>query len=368
MRGILVAIMLFMPSAGWGQWQILDGHTTADLRGVDNVGKGVVWVSGTNGTVLRSEDDGYMWQGCTVPPGAEKLDFRGIQAFDANVAIVMSSGPGEASRLYKTTDGCQSWKLLFVNPDKDGFWDALLLNRFDKDGMLLGDPVRGKFAIWQTEDKGMTWQRMELPGQEALPGESVFAASNSSMTDDEAVSFRFGTGGISGARVLISGDLTTIKRFRSVPVPMSGKAESSGIFSIDFRPYDAGPGKTHDCCIDDDRWVVVGGDYKQPTDSQGTAAYTIDGGNHWHPAKVFPHGYRSAVAYDEKSFTWITVGPDGTDVSVDDGRDWRALKPDMRIPGAQVDEDRRWNALSLPFVVGPGGRIGMLRPEALKGR
>ena len=104
-----------------------DSGTTADLRGIDNVGGGVAWASGTNGTVLRTEDGGYLWQPCAVPPGAEHLDFRGIQAFDANTAIVMSSGKGDLSRLYKTTDGCQTWKLVFTNPDKDGFWDALIM-------------------------------------------------------------------------------------------------------------------------------------------------------------------------------------------------------------------------------------------------
>ena len=60
--------------------------------------------------VSPPEDGGYLWQGCAIPPGAEKLDFRGIQAFDENTAIVMSSGKGDLSRLYKTTDGCRTWK------------------------------------------------------------------------------------------------------------------------------------------------------------------------------------------------------------------------------------------------------------------
>src|SRR6185437_8148682 len=107
------------------QWDIQDSKTTASLRGIDNVGSGVAWASGTNGTVLRTEDGGRLWQTCAVPPGAEHLDFRGIQAFDKNTAIVMSSGKGDLSRLYKTTDGCQTWKLIFTNPDKEGFWDAL---------------------------------------------------------------------------------------------------------------------------------------------------------------------------------------------------------------------------------------------------
>ena len=64
-----------------------------------------------------------------------------------------------------------------------------------------------------------------------------------------------------------------------------------------------------------------------------------------------------------KTKTWITVGPNGTDISTDDGRNWRALKPSASEP---PDADQHWNALSLPFVVGPHGRIGKLRPDALK--
>ena len=59
------------------------------------------------------------------PPDAEKLDFRGVQGIDRNTAIAMSSGKGDLSRLYKTTDACKTRKLIFTNPDKDGFWDAL---------------------------------------------------------------------------------------------------------------------------------------------------------------------------------------------------------------------------------------------------
>ena len=84
-------------------------------------------------------------------------------------------------------------------------------------------------------------------------------------------------------------------------------------------------------------------------------------------AKHPPHGFRSAVAYDEPAKTWITVGPNGTDISTDDGRNWRALKPDPRDgdPPDGIPEDQHWNALSLPFVVGPHGRIGRLRSTAL---
>ena len=87
----------------------------------------------------------------------------------------------------------------------------------------------------------------------------------------------------------------------------------------------------------------------------------------WFAAKSNPTGYRSSVAHDVATDTWITVGPNGTDISTDDGRNWRALRPNPTLPepADKVSEDQHWNALSLPFVVGPHGRIGKLRPAAL---
>ena len=120
-----LTLILLLTTTLPAQWTIQQSHTTASLRGIHALGNGIAWASGTAGTVLRTTDDGTTWQTCTTPPEAEKLDFRGIQAFDANTAIVMSSGKGDLSRLYKTTDACKSWKLLFTNPDKEGFWDAI---------------------------------------------------------------------------------------------------------------------------------------------------------------------------------------------------------------------------------------------------
>ena len=61
----------------------------------------------------------------------------------------------------------------------------------------------------------------------------------------------------------------------------------------------------------------------------------------------------------------LTVGPNGTDISTDDGKNWHALQPEAALHEA-ADADRNWNALSLPFVVGPHGRIGKLDEAALK--
>jgi len=380
---LFLAATLLCTSATHAQWQIQDSHSTASFRGVHNVGNGIVWVSGTEGTVLRTTDDGQTWQRCTTPPNAEKLDFRGIQAFDQNTAIVMSSGKGDLSRLYKTTDGCKTWKLLFTNPDKDGFWDAIQFA--DKiHGFVLGDPVpvagstKKRVVFKQTIDGGRTWISWERKVSDFAIGEdtAAFAASNSSMIAQDRFHAVVATGGKGGSAIGFPGnnefpsnEFPSNKEFCSVPCmcpPVTDKkatrqlnvwwkleapfpqTETGGIFSI----------ANHE-----ERIVAVGGDYKLPDSPVQTAAY----GNDWpdggfKAAQTPPHGYRSAVAYDETTKTWITVGPNGTDISQNDGRYWTALKPGPQDP---PDADKNWNALSLPFVVGPKGRIGKLRPDAL---
>jgi hypothetical protein len=94
--------------------------------------------------------------------------------------------------------------------------------------------------------------------------------------------------------------------------------------------------------------VAVGGDYQKPNEPAGTAAWTADGGRHWSAATRPPHGYRSAVAWDAAGKRWIAAGTNGSDTSGDDGRTWQAV------------DDGPWNAVSLPWIVGPMGRIAAL--------
>ncbi len=388
MRALIFVLALACASLpASAQWQMQDSQTTADLRGIQSLGGGVAWASGTNGTVLRTEDAGFLWQTCTIPPGAEKLDFRGIQAFDHNTAIVMSSGKGDLSRLYKTTDGCETWKQIFTSPyTPDGFLDAVLFLDA-RHGILFGDPSpRGSsvespdaFRVRVTADGGTTWAAVSTPdatgagvGLHALKDEGAFAASNSSIfardgrfwfaTSASRVAYRdlyrgtkpellFAPAGMTG------GSLDAMSTqpgrpwtgFKSASVPIQHVSPASGIFSLFFRSATAG--------------IAVGGNYQKPNDNLQTAAVTRDGGLHWSASTTPPHGYRSSVAYDEARKAWITVGPNGTDASTDDGRNWRPLHPGGLD---QPDADQHWNALSLPYVVGPHGRIGRLRDDALK--
>ena len=363
MRFVTVFIMVMaLGACAHAQWQMLTSNTTADLRGIHSVGNGVAWASGTNGTVLRTEDSGYVWQTCAVPPGAEKLDFRGVQAFDANTAIVMSSGKGDLSRLYKTTDGCHTWKLICTNPDKDGFWDGLMYEDYDDDIFILGDPVRGEFRLFSQRGEngkfGDNWNGHPI---RALPGQAAFAASNSLLIYNLGEgTFSFITGGTKSEIIHKEHGIDQKKGMFSEwsrsPLPFAS-GESSGAFSIAATPPKQGGG--------DKQAVVVGGNYLKPDDRSQTAAYSSDWGYKWFPALTMPNGYRSSVAYDEKTKTWITVGPNGTDISTDDGKNWHAVHPDLALH-EEPDADRNWNAISLPYVVGPKGRIGKLDEGAIK--
>ncbi|MGH9616784.1 MAG: WD40/YVTN/BNR-like repeat-containing protein [Acidobacteriaceae bacterium] len=334
------------------QWQIERSGTTAGLRGIHAVNASIAWASGTDGTVLRTLDGGQNWQLCRTPNGAEKLDFRSVWAWDGDHAMAMSSGPGSESRLYSTHDGCRTWRLVFSNPDADGFWDAL---QFDgtRFGVILGDPVHGSFTLFVTYDGGNRWTRQVNPCLRAItPTQGAFAASNESLAivpieeanSQPGVSVNhqiwFGTSGgwlygfeLAPLETIAAGRGDSAENGCTHVQPLPGTVSSAGIFAISLHDKVYG--------------VAVGGDYAQPHRGSKTAAFTIDG-VHWRVATHPPVGYRSTSAWNATDGTWIAAGPTGSDISRDNGNTWQSL------------DHGNWNALSLPFAVGPDGRIARL--------
>jgi hypothetical protein len=406
-------------------WQMQDSGSTASLRGIDSVDGQVAWASGSEGTVLRTLDGGAHWTRCATPDGDKDgaaLDFRGVQAWDRDTAIVMASGPGEKSRLYKTADGCKSWTLLLKNTDPEGFYDAFHFWT-SKHGFLLGDPIRRtpfykehdgsglrtgenygyterslkqrRFLTLTTPDGGIHWAywgtgRGDFTESAASDG-AAFAASNTSVfvpaqiespcdkaSKNSTSRIWAGIGGKGGARVLIGIHVPVDvcpnssehddEYFQAIryawseprPVPVSGHLDSAGVFSVGFRMDHGSELKEKNITGFSDvhgynHGIAVGGDYLKPNESAGTAAWSADSGWTWTASAIPPHGYRSAVQWSEPLQLWITAGSNGSDLSRDDGKSWQPL------------DYGNWNALSLPFVVGPQGRIGRLNPALLVG-
>jgi len=300
-----------LAAAGGVSWSVQTSGMDTNLRGVSAAGSVdsggtehiAVWVCGSNGVILVSNDFGKSWKRVHVA-GGDALDFRGIVAFDAKRALVMSSGEGDKSRIYKTVDGGVSWKLEFTDSRKGFFLDALAC---DGECYALSDPVDGKFVIAATHNYE-EWK--ELPGDgmpAALPGEAAFAASGTALAVNDDNGMYFGTGGGKAARVFHSADRG--KTWSAVETPIASGSASAGIFSISSTTYAVN---------------VVGGDYKDPKRGYRVAAFSKDQGKTWELAAQQPGGYRSAVVSIDGA-TLAALGPSGEDISDDFGEHWRHM-------------------------------------------
>jgi photosystem II stability/assembly factor-like uncharacterized protein len=335
MRALLFLITVAAAAQSWIPQQ---SGTPAALRGVSAVSPMIAWASGSKGTFLRTADGGTTWQ-ASVVTGAADLDFRDIETVNADerIAFLLSSGPGALSRIYKTTDGGERWTPLFTNPDPMGFFDAISL--WDAThGIVLGDPVDGRFVLFATSD-GVSWRRLKGPAAQA--GEGAFAASGTCLFTRGTREVWFGTGGPRGARVFHSTDGG--ETWSVAKTPIRNDSANAGIFSLAFSSALHG--------------VAVGGDYTKAAETGGNLAITEDGGKTWTaPAGPAPAGYRSAVAYLTDRKLWMATGLSGSDVSLDGGKTWKPF------------DTGNYNAMSFGaggsgWAVGPNGAIAKFKSE-----
>ncbi|MEV6104776.1 oxidoreductase [Streptomyces sp. NPDC051940] len=287
-------------------WELKDTGSTARLRGLSAVSRHVAWASGSAGTVLRTTDGGRTWAS-VGPPGTEALQFRDIEAFDADSAVILSIGEGEDSRVYRTDDAGQTWTETFRNDHPAAFYDCMTF--FDaRNGLALSDPVDGKFRVLSTADGGRHWEILPNDGMPAaLPGEFAFAASGQCITSAGRSDAWIATGGGATARVLHSADRGRTWTAAESRIP-SGPA--AGVFALAFRDRAHG--------------IAVGGDFQPGAPSPDAASRSTDGGADWTSAAQPPPAYRSGATWLPYSTSVaIAVGPTGTDVTLDAGRTWR---------------------------------------------
>ena len=358
MRAIASVALLMIATSADAQWRILDSHSTADLHGIDAVSGEVAWASG-KGAILHTED-GRTWQACTLPADAANDDFRNIQGFDARTAVVMSAGRGAASRLYRTADGCRSWTRVFDNPEGAGSFESL--HRATAVEMfLLGDAIDGKLRLYSSHDAGNHWSVMEQPGLDVARSAGAVVGGTASFTHVDWL-LTFGTTGRDAAvyTFTVTCKASCLLNWVGRPTPIGHGDPDTLVASVAGRTYAGAalPGVTGDIATSlTTTLVAVGGDPAAPDANTVVAASSTDSGGTWRLSGIQPGGYRSSVAFDARNQRFIAVGPNGTDVTTDDGMAWRPLRP---RPGEPADADQHWNSISLPFVVGAKGRIGRL--------
>ena len=287
------------------QWHETPTGTTAHFRGLSAVSATTAWVSGytaATGVVLRTTDRGASWQDVS-PPGAAGLQFRDIEAFDANRAVAMSIGNNPTDfRIYVTSDGGQTWSITQQNTNPGAFYDCMTFYN-DKRGLLLSDPPDGQhFLVLGTDDGGLSWHVTGQQMPQALPGEAAFAASGECITSHGGRAW-FGT---TAGRVFRSDDGGASWTVSQTPIASGGG--TNGINALAFRSGQHG--------------LAVGGDFADPTNSPDNFARTSDGGLTWSLLPGGPPEYRSGVTWLNGN-TAIAVGLTGSDVSTDFGTTWQ---------------------------------------------
>ncbi|MDQ2720484.1 MAG: oxidoreductase [Bacteroidota bacterium] len=305
---------------------VADGIKSS-FRGLSVVNNDIVWVSGSNGTVGKSTNGGKTWDWIIVKD-FEKTDFRDIEAFDKKTAVIMGiAGP---AYILRTSDGGESWNVVFKDTAKGMFLDAMEFWN-DQSGIVIGDPVNGKFFIGRTFDGGKSWRT--IPEQNkpiADSGEACFASSGTNIRKLNKAQAVFITGG-STSHIFI--------RDKKIKIPILQGKESTGANSIAVK--------------NDKIMIVVGGDFTTKDSANKNCVITKDGGNTWLAPKIPPAGYRSCVEYLKKN-KWITCGLNGVDISNDEGITWKAISKES------FHVCRKAKKGNVVFFAGNNGKIGKL--------
>ncbi len=307
--------------------EVLTSGTKTSIRGLSVVDDRIIWVSGSNGTIGRSVDSGNTFQWMTVK-GFEKSDFRDIEAFNETSAVIMSVA--EPAYILRTTDAGATWKVVYENTTKGMFLDAMEFWN-EQSGIVIGDPIDGKFFIARTFNGGLSWRN--IPPQNypvADSGEAYFASSGTNIRKLN-----------NGEAVFISGGLHSnlFIRDKKITLPILQGKETTGANSIAVKNS-----KT---------MIVVGGDFNDKDSFTKNCFITKNSGKTWAAPAIAPHGYRSCVEYLDKK-KWISCGLNGIDFSTDDGNNWNWISKES------FHVCRKAKKGKTVFFAGGNGKIGKL--------
>jgi hypothetical protein len=107
-------------------------------RGLSVLSENEIWASGSKGTVVHTVNGGTSFDTLS-PKGFGRKDFRDIQAFNSQSALIMSAG--DSAVFLKTTNHGKSWKVVYQDNRPGIFFDVIEINPKNGVGIALGDPL-----------------------------------------------------------------------------------------------------------------------------------------------------------------------------------------------------------------------------------
>jgi photosystem II stability/assembly factor-like uncharacterized protein len=336
-RLLLIFMMVSGDNLVAQELKLVETGTKTSLRGLSVVSDRIIWASGSRGMVALSVDGGshFSWK---QVPGYENRDFRDVEGFDGETAVIMAIDT--PAILLKTNDGGKSWKKVFEDRRPGMFLDAMAFR--GKWGYVIGDPVNGKAFLARTTDGGESWQ--EMGGPELATGEAFFASSGSNITVTKVDALQ--TGGIEKMNfkpLFVSGGMQSRLFGFGIPfeLPLRSGKNSSGANGLTLHPE----GKSG---------VIFGGDFAamMERDSSMLLFSFKEGKVQIKSPEHQPSGYKSHVVYLD-DLHLLACGTSGVDVSSDGGNNWRKISDrPFHVAGYVSGSDK-------VVLAGPAGTIAL---------
>jgi photosystem II stability/assembly factor-like uncharacterized protein len=166
---------IYKTENGGQTWtQLLGGmFDTGVFHSIATLGGGKIIAASDYGGVIRSEDGGETWAAVTLDTALgsyfqNKLQFVDEQTGFTQISFYINPG-NQVKRIYKTTDGGDSWNIIFEDNDTGG---KLIDFHFSdtQHGLILS--VSGK--LQRSTDGGLTWTEVTY-GSELEAGIRIFS-------------------------------------------------------------------------------------------------------------------------------------------------------------------------------------------------
>lgn len=241
------------------------------------------------------------------------LEFRSIAQTKKHFFILSVGNP---ALLYKIDKKTMSSELVYAEQHEKVFYDSMHFSD-QMNGMAMGDPTENCLSVLITTDGGNTWQKQSCENApQVVNGEAAFAASNTNLVLKNKNVWMVSGG--KQSRVFRSTNFGT--SWQSFNTPIVQGETMTGIFSMDF--------------FDNNRGIVVGGNYDKPNQNFSNKAITADGGKTWQlVSENKSFGYASCVQYVPgfNGKRIVSLGVTGIYISYNGGIDWVQISDDKTL-------------------------------------
>ena len=151
---LFITVILFSITVGINsQWFELNTGVTTRLNSLSSIKDVTTWACGAVGTVIKSSNMGDSWSNGNLSGIPVTSNLNHIYCLNENIVISLGNDQN-STYLYRTADDGNTWAVKLQQPA--GKFNALHFNDINT-GVLVGDPVGGRWSIWKTIDGGLNW-------------------------------------------------------------------------------------------------------------------------------------------------------------------------------------------------------------------